>query len=302
MKKFTLMLILLVVVLLASLVFIGCPAPSPAGEAEEEKAPETFNLTAASHLGPNQVPTIMLRRWAEEVEQRTGGKVKTKVFDSETLCSGKDTIEMLGSGTCDVALLALPYFPGMFPMTEVVSLPFICYNQSAVGDLLYSLYYDGLMKEYEVYKPLFILPVGPTNLSFTKEKVTKLEDFKGMKVRAPGGPATELVEALGATPTAILTGELYMALERGIIDGVATSIESFVPSKLYEVVKYTIDEPLRGGINFIVMSADTWDRLPCDVKLVVEQVNQKLYYEHLGVVSSLTSEYWATIKAEGVEV
>jgi TRAP-type C4-dicarboxylate transport system substrate-binding protein len=136
---------------------------------------------------------------------------------------------------------------------------------------------DGLLDEYSKYKVLCWFNLDPMML-FTTKKVTKMEDLKGLKIRARGRASTEIVERLGASPVASEVGELYPALERGIVDGVTTCITAFSMMKLYEVCKYLVDEPLYGGLVPILMSKRSWDKLPCDIKLVIEQVNKELSY------------------------
>jgi len=103
----------------------------------------------------------------------------------------------------------------------------------------------------------------------TKKEVTKLEDLKGMKIRAVGIYA-DYVKALGAAPVSIPYGEIYMAIKMGTIDGYLASSGALVSNKLGEVVKNYI-LPTCNSIGFVVaVNQKSWDALPEDIKRILD--------------------------------
>lgn len=182
----------------------------------------------------------------------------------------------LDAGIADISHLPVPNFPGRFPYTEFLSDSPACYGN---GDLMMAvldkLFEDGLMKEYDNYVPLYFSRnsnSGGSCLYTSSKKVTTMEDIKGLKIRARGVPSTRLVEALGGTPLNLAASELYMAAERGLLDGLITPPAFFQSAKLYEVLKYRVDQSLSGSIKVTVMSQKVWDSLPSDIQSVFKDL------------------------------
>ena len=114
---------------------------------------------------------------------------------------------------------------------------------------------------------------GP-GLLHTKTPVRKLEDLKGVKIRATGTTA-RIVSALGGTPVAMPMGDSYDAISRGVAQGIVCPAESLQGWKLGEVIKYTTqDFGAAYSVNFfVVMNQRKWDSLPPDVQKAIDEVN-----------------------------
>ena len=244
-------------------------------------AAKSYELRVASYVPPVVHLGKALDWWAAEVQKRTNGAVKVTVFHGQTLGKVRTSLDMLDSGTADVAMLPAPAFPGRFPVSELVAdTPLLRGNVRMANEVFTQLLMAGLLKEFDKYKVICWFNIDQMML-FTTKKVTTLQDLKGLKIRARGRASTEIVEKLGASPVALEVGELYTSLERGIIDGVTTSITAFSLMKLFEVCKYLVDEPLYGGLVPILMSNRSWNQLPVDIQLILEQVNKEFTYVFL---------------------
>ena len=111
-----------------------------------------------------------------------------------------------------------------------------------------------------------------------------------------------MLKAFGATPVSFAAGEVYMALDRKIVDGVTTSPESAFQTKLHEVAKYWLDLPIYGGDQFVVMNLDLWNNLPSDIKVIIQELNTEAYYEKLDANSLELVNIMATVQKAGVTV
>lgn len=239
---------------------------------------KTTELRVATYIPPVVHLAKAIDWWAAELQKRTNGALKVTVFHAQTLGKVRDSLDMLDSGTADVVMLPAPAFPGRFPVSELVAdTPLLRGNIRMANEVMDQLLMDGLLKEFNKYKVICWFNID-TMMLFTTKKVTTLEELKGLKIRARGRASTEIVERLGASPVALEVGELYTSLERGIVDGVTTSITAFSMMKLFEVCKYLVDEPLYGGLVPILMSKRSWNKLPSDIQLIIEQVNKELAY------------------------
>jgi TRAP-type C4-dicarboxylate transport system substrate-binding protein len=260
---------------------------------------EKINLRVASYVPPVVHLAKALDWWAAEVKKQTNGRVEPTVFHGQALGKVPDSLDMLDSGTADVAILPAPAFPGRFPVTELISdTPLLKGNIRITNEVMNQLLMKGLLKEYDKYMVVGWFTVDPM-LLFVNKKINSLEQLKGMKIRARGRASTEIVERLGASPVAIGFGELYTSLERGIIDGATLPMTAFAAIKLYEVCKYVIDVPLYGGVVPILMSKRSWDKIPAEDKPIVERINQNLSYAYFNMAGDELIKGYQAVTSDG---
>ena len=114
-------------------------------------------------------------------------------------------------------------------------------------------------------------------LLHTKKPVRSLEDLKDMKIRCLGGNASRVLEALGAVPIVIPTGDTYDALRKGIVDGVVAAWDSLETLKWGEILPYTTVSYYGavGAPGFVVMNKEKWNRLPADLQNIINQLSVK---------------------------
>lgn len=237
---------------------------------------KTYELRVATYVPPISHIGQTVGWWTAELGKRTGGRVKATAYYSEILGKGPDFLNMLNSGTANVTVYPAVAIPGRFPITELVTdTPMLRGIMKAEEELMNRLLSAGMLKEYDGLKVMSWFPIDPM-LLFTNKKVTTLEDLKGLKIRARGRASSLLSERLGTVPVSLEVGELYMALERGSVDGVLTCMSAYMPFKLNEICNYTLDEPLLGGMPPMLMSGRTWNSLPQDIQVTIEQLNKEL--------------------------
>jgi TRAP-type transport system periplasmic protein len=219
--------------------------------------------------------TLLAAEWAKEVEKRTGGAVKITIFPGATLTPADQTYDGVVKGIADIGLSVLSYSKGRFPLTEVLDLP-LGYASGLQATRLANAYYQRFQpRELGDVKVMYLMAHGP-GILHTKKPVGKLEDLKGMKIRCTGSSA-KVVAALGATPVAMPQNEAYDALQKGVVDGLVSPIESLKGWKYAEVVKYTtrnVGSSYSVGF-FVAMNRQKWDALPKEAQAAIEAVNRE---------------------------
>ncbi len=131
------------------------------------------------------------------------------------------------------------YTSGRFPLTEVIDMP-LGYQNGKQVTLLCNAYFKKFKpKEFDDVKIMYLHGHGP-GIFHTKKPVSKMEDLKGMKIRCTG-TSKKVVSALGATPVAMPQPETYDALQKGVVDGVVSPIETLKGWKFGEVIKSTTE-------------------------------------------------------------
>jgi TRAP-type transport system periplasmic protein len=284
-----------------SLVFmIAAPLFMDATPAAAQAKPIELRWAEGNPAG--NVQTTKIDFLAAEVQKRTGGRVKITVYPGETLCKSPESLNALASGIADGATLAIPHFPGKFPEADITNLPFFVANRTIATHLLNELYLMGLMKSFNAYHVLYIDATDAAYWYFRNKKVTKMEDLKGLKIRAPSGINVKALEVLGATPVSMLTQETPMAMERGIIDGLNTMPSWFNPMKMWENAKYCLWFPIFAGSHAEVMSLKAWNSLPPDVQVIIDRVALESQYWYLRACENLEVESPILYKSKGMEV
>jgi TRAP-type C4-dicarboxylate transport system substrate-binding protein len=203
---------------------------------------QEIKLTLADQNSPNAWgPSHALLPWIKQIEQATKGRVKVEVYPSQTLVKGPDMWKQVRAGVVDVGWCFHGYWPEQTPLADVISLPFLPIKSSEqASEVLWRLYekYPAIQKEFSDVQPLLLYTTSQYFLLTTKKQVKTLDDLKGMKLRIPGGPPTDMVKALGAVPVSIPMPDMYQALDKGVVDGMGVPWEAVQGFRLYEVAKY----------------------------------------------------------------
>ncbi|MBI5251024.1 MAG: TRAP transporter substrate-binding protein, partial [Desulfomonile tiedjei] len=254
---------------------------------------KTVELTYSIFFPATHANTILATEWAKEIEKRTNGAVKINMFPGATLTPADQCYDGVVKGISDVGMSVLSYTKGRFPLTEVIDMP-LGYKSGYQVTRLCNAYYDKFKpKELDDVKVMYLHGHGPGIVN-TKKPVEKMEDLKGMKLRCSGTSA-KVATALGATPVAMPQTEAYDALQKGVVDGVLSPIETLTGWKFAEVVKSTTQDfgAAYSLAFFVVMNKKKWESLPKEAQDVIQQVNKEWIEK--------TGKMWDLIDKEGAE-
>ncbi len=230
----------------------------------------TIKLSYANFPPAPTFPCVQMERWKKEVEKRTNGKVAVSTYPGGTLLGAKNMMDGVIAGQADIGNLCMAYQPGRFVVTNATSLPLGIPN-SRVGSL-------ALLNLYKKYKPapfakvkvLAMFTTAPTNI-MSKVPVRNLGDLKGLDLRASGG-AAQILGAWGANPVGMPMPATVEALQKGVVKGLFSSLETMKDFKFAEDCKYvtmtnTVIYPFA-----VVMNMDSWNALPADVQKVMNDL------------------------------
>jgi len=233
-------------------------------------AAEPIKLSYANFPPAPTFPCVQMERWKTEVEKRTGGKVAINTYPGGTLLDAKNMIDGVIMGQADIGCLCMAYQPGRFIVTNAVALPFGFPNAAVASLTLWDLYKKYNPEGFAKVKVLTMFTCAPANIYSTKP-VKNLEDLKGLELRASGGVA-QVLKALGATPVGMPQSETPEALQKGVVQGAASSLETLMDFKYAELCRYVT---IFNGPVYpfsVVMNMDTWNSLPKDVQGVMDDL------------------------------
>jgi TRAP-type C4-dicarboxylate transport system substrate-binding protein len=256
-------------------------------------AEKPIKLTYSIFFPPTHGQAEAGMAWAREIEKRSNGKVKIDVFPGGALTPAPGVYDGVVNGITDLGMSCFAYTRGRFPVMEALDLP-MGYPSGLVATRVANQFYQVMKpKELEDVKLLYIHAHGP-GLLHTKTAVRNMADLKGMKIRSTGFSA-KVTEALGAVPVAMPQGETYEALQKGVVQGTFTPIETLKGWRQAEVVGYTTDCKDIGYTTamFVVMNIDKWNALPDAVKQLFNEVNSEWIEKH--------GQEWDRLDEEGKE-
>jgi len=238
-------------------------------------------LKEAQFIGPTHFliheKTGPFTYYRREIEKRTGGRVKIQLYHSQSLGKAKDHFDLARKGVADLSGIVQGYTPGFFPLTAVAQLPFPAPGTSfsVVAKALWELNKKGVLDK--AYHSVKVLNLDPTDqyIIFTKKRISKLEDFKGLRIRSAGGEWPDILNAWGATPVSMSIADAYMGLQRGMIDAIATNWAAAPGWKIYEVAEYVLESYVGSSALAFIMNLDTWKNLPPDIQKVFDDFNEE---------------------------
>ncbi|MXW86981.1 MAG: TRAP transporter substrate-binding protein [Boseongicola sp. SB0667_bin_21] len=226
---------------------------------------------------------LFLQPWADEIEEKSEGLVKIQVFPAMQL--GGRPADLYGQardGVVDIVWTIPGYTPGRFPLTEVFELPFLSGNATAASQALTEFHGKWLREEYKDTHPLVFHSTAPTHVHTVGKQISVLEDFEGMKIRAPSRISAETLRVLGAVPVGMPVPAVYEALSRGVVEGTAIPWTIMRPFRLHEVTKFHTEASLSRVLFVMTMNKRRYDELPPDVKAIIDDSTGMALAERLG--------------------
>ncbi len=254
---------------------------------------KVINLKFANFFPPPAKQSKMCEEFIAEVEKRTDGRIKIRYFAGGSLLKAPGIYKGVVSGIADIGFAHIEYTPGRFSVTGACELP-LGYPSAWVSNQVANDFYNKFRpKEWDKVQVLWMHSSNP-NVIICKKPVRKLEDLKGLTIRAPG-IVGNTVAALGATPAPTPMMEVYDAMAKGVIDGVNTPFETLKSFRFAEVAKHVTASWQVGNLYtfYVAMNKNSYNKLSPDLKEIFDRL--------CGEFKERFALMWNLIDAEGKE-
>ncbi len=273
---------------------IGCAPAAPSTTSKPSSTPasataapvKTVELKVDIYSPPAVTGVRATQQFlAPEVERRTNGRVKLKVFHSEALGPSVQAFDRVASGAVDIAYVTTGLLPGKFQLTETTMLAFLTPDIMVAGAVFDRLASLGWFDEEMGPDVMYLWCEGSTSydLFFPKKKVTTIDQLKGMKLRGPGGLRDTYLQELGAVMVKTAAPEMYQAAQSGVVEGIAFDTYGLQAYRLMEVIKYDLQINYLNGIALYVMNKKVFNSLPEDAQRII----RGMVIEHVVVKGEL---------------
>lgn len=211
------------------------------------------------------------------VEEASKGNITVQVYPAGQLYKDVDLVDVIPKGSVEMAIANLGQWAGLIPQVAIFDLTGNWDSQAHFYRVQDDrIVRDVIAKAMEKKNVLLLNSIDYGEGTFiTNKPLKKVEDYKGMRIRASTEYNTIQVLALGGASSLISSAEVYQGLSLGTIDGAITGPSSFIARKLYEVAKYDLRN-IRGWGNFgTVVSLRWWNSLPADAKEILTKAGKE---------------------------
>lgn len=215
--------------------------------------------------------------WAKDLEKKTNGRLTVQMTWSGALGRMAQFYDMVVKGVCDVAHFIPAVTPGIFPLADIISLPYVVPTGEIGNRAVMEFYKKGYLdKEFEDVK-LIVLFTGRGDVILTKDKpISRINDLKGLKMNTAAPPVSNRIKLLGGVPTT-LGGpmDVYPGLEKGVLDGAVFTWGHVKLLRIHEVIRYATEPGMGTVLMAIAMNKGKFNRLPEDVQAIIDGMTQK---------------------------
>ncbi len=275
-----------------------------AGAASAALAAEMTLRSSDTH--PDGYPTVeAVKYMGELIEERTDGRIGVEVFHSAQLGEEKDTIEQTRFGVIDMNRVSLGPFNNLVPETTVVSLPYIFRSTDHMHKVMDGEIGDEIKAAFEPHDlvALAFYDSGARSFYNSQKPIDSIDDLAGMKFRVMQSDVfVDMVNTFGANATPMPYGEVYSAIETGVIDGAENNWPSYQTSGHSEVAKYvTLDEHLIVP-EVLVMSKAAWDKLTPEDQAIVRAAAEESVAKQRELWTAAEAASMEAVIAAGAEV
>ncbi|SHJ27267.1 tripartite ATP-independent transporter solute receptor, DctP family [Geosporobacter subterraneus DSM 17957] len=309
-KSFKLLSLSLVLVLIvAALTGCGTKAPAEAPAKQDPAAEPEITLVYAE---VNPLDTIVGQTgtaFKEKVEELSGGKIKIDIQASGVLGSENDVLDAMlgGGGTIDmsrISAFALTSYGG--EKSKLLSIPYTFVNREHFWNFATSdLAPEFLLEPHEKGSGVRGLFYGEEGFRhfFSAKPLNSIEDLKGLKIRVSNDPVMQgMVQGLGASPTVVSFGELYSALQTGVVDAAEQPIANYKSNAFPEVAPNLILDGHTLGAIQVVITDEAWNKLTEEQQNILMEAGKYASEFNRKISQDAENKVLEQLKAEGVNV
>jgi tripartite ATP-independent transporter DctP family solute receptor len=264
------------------------------------QAVERVKLKLAHNLDGSHVVHRALAKMADELKDLSDGQITLRIYPGGQMGGPRETLELLQNGALDMTKASASEMEAFAPYYSVFSLPYLFNDQEHFNKVIYGPIGKEMMQGTadKGFIGLAAYAAG-TRSFYAKKPIHTPADMKGMKLRVVATPTTvKMIELLGGSPAPIPFGEVYTALQQGVIDGAENNEPSYVQTRHVEVAKYYSEDQHTAVPDYLIVSTGTWNKLSDEAK---EMINKAAHDSEI-YEAKLWEEQVTESRAEALKV
>jgi TRAP-type C4-dicarboxylate transport system substrate-binding protein len=214
--------------------------------------------------------------WAKQVSDVTNSRVKVTMFYSNALFKPKQAYDAVASRAADMGLVLPTYSRNRFLVSGVMDLPMVGGAKAQISsEVLWEMYqaFPEIQSDFKDVKVLWVYMNPAFELHFTKKKVRNLEELKNTVVSAGGTVNAEIMRDLGASVESIPMVEVYLALQKGVVEGCFLPYAPLRTQRIADLIHYHTNADLMAASFFVVMNKDAWAGISPEDQKAIEGIS-----------------------------
>ena len=246
-----------------------------------------------------------LLKFEELVETGSNGEIYVQIFPSSQMGPDREMIEGVQTGVLEMAIPPSSFFAGWDPAFAVIELPYMYASKDIAFDVLDGAAGDGMLARVENQGLVGLgwLELGVRNVTNNVRPIASPQDLEGVKLRTMKVPAhVATFESLGANPTPMNFGEVYSALQQGVIDGQENPLAIITSQRFYEVQKYLSTTGHVFAVYMPVVSKPFFDSLSAEHQQLIRASMARARAHQAELVAAEDASQLDEIRSAGVEV
>ncbi|PIB34250.1 C4-dicarboxylate ABC transporter substrate-binding protein [Reichenbachiella sp. 5M10] len=269
------------------------------------KQSDTRNLKLAHSLNAQHPVHLGMVEMGRILKEISDGKMTMEIYANGQLGQERDLLELLQIGSLDMTKVSVGALENFVPEMKVLTLPYIFRDSAHRWSVLQGPIGKQLLEKGSKYwlRGLCFYDAGSRSFYSKTKPILSPDDLAGMKVRVMNSQsAFDMVHALGGSPTPVSFGELYTALQQGVVDGAENNAPSFFTSRHYEVCKYySIDEHSTIP-DALIVSTYLWESLSEQERSWLQEAADRSVNYQKKVWAASVQESLTKVQAAGVEI
>lgn len=262
-------------------------------------------IKLAHGLDPGHPVHKAMEYMAKRVSEKSRGKVRIDIYPSEQLGSERECIELLQIGSLGMTKVSTSVMEGFVPLYKVFSLPYLFRDEQHRFKVLEGEIGKKLLLEGEKFgiRGLSYYDAGSRSFYTRERPVITPADLTGLKIRTQESTTSmKMVQALGGSATPIAWGELYTALQQGVVDGAENNPPTFHLSRHYEVCKYYSLDEHTSVPDVLLISTIVWNDLSPDVQQLLQEAADESAQYQKKLWKEATEKALEEVQKAGVEI
>jgi TRAP-type mannitol/chloroaromatic compound transport system substrate-binding protein len=242
--------------------------------------------------------------FCQRVAAATNGRLEIQPFAAGSVTGVFETLDAVSAGVLDAHSTAPVYFTGKDPGFAVIGDLVFGYQHPWQAEAWYH-HRGGLEMLREAYARFNVYPVGVSwwgvEALVSKRPLRSTDDFKGMKVRTPQGMFAEIITKLGASVVVVPGGEVYSALDKGVVDAADWATESMNNRMgFFEVAKHSVRLDHSMPVQEFAVNMRQWNALPADIKQILTSLTREWSWDQVQRVAVEDAKALAAMREKGV--
>jgi len=256
-------------------------------------------------LDPSHPVHIGMEYMADKVKELSGGSMVIDIYPSEQLGTERECLELLQIGSLAMTKVSSAVLEGFAPQYRVFGLPYLFRDDDHRFEVFEGPIGQELLVSLEPYRirGLCFYDAGYRSFYTVNRPILTPDDLSGLKIRVQESPmAIQMVNIMGGAATPVSWGELYTALQQGVVDGAENNPPSFYTSYHFEVARYYTINQHTAVPDVLVISKHVWDHLTPQEQRWLQQAADESAEFQKKVWRESTETSLQAVKEAGVEI